>query len=184
MENRLHIAGAAAFMSVLGLASVLVDWRTGLMAGLLAAFFVYVPVLLEGLVPEELLARFRPALRPLGITALLVVTLTVPYLITPAFLAPDIPLAELEENLTEYGYRRVATEGELTEAEPYPMSIGRDLVFSLRIRSGQNQIRALYATGEPVRLPQVGQQIRLVGVVERYGGPKAEFVARSLEWSE
>lgn len=180
-EQQAAAAPAAAFVAVASVATAMVDWRTGLMAGLLAAGMMFLPALLAGIVPGAYMNHVRFALRPLAIAALLVVVPYFSYLITPAFLAPQLPLAAVADNLDEFAGRRLVLEGTFHAGEPLPFGIGDDTMMLLRVGDAGKDLAAYYAISAGERLPDEGARIRMQGVVETYGGAKLHFVARTLE---
>jgi hypothetical protein len=180
-EQQAAVAPAAAFVAVGAVATAMVDWRTGLMAALLAAAMMLVPAGLAGIVPRPYMNQVRFALRPLAIAALLVVVPNFSYLITPGFLAPQLPLAAVAGNLDAYAGRRLVLEGTFHAGELLPFGIGNDTIMLLRVGDEGKDLAAYYAIAAGERLPSEGARIRMQGVVETYGGGKLHFVARTLE---
>ena len=100
-------------------------------------------------------------------------------MLTPSFLAPEVPVGALQDDLEDYLYHRVRVRGRASTAEPYPFGIGNVEMYSMDVvGTNGERVRLLFDRLSSSGMPQAGDEVVVTGIVEYFGGPEARFVGQ------
>jgi hypothetical protein len=181
MSERKRTRVVLVSLAVALLAWLWVAWAIGYPQLIAATLIVVVLVAIDLFgIPDALRAGYRRhkvIFAPFLAIALLVGTTSYPFVLTPGFLAPEVPVAALHDDLDGYLYHRVRVRGKVSMAEPFPFGIGNVEMYSMDLVGADGQrLFLLFDRLASSSMPQAGDEVVVTGVVEYFGGPDARFV--------